>query len=265
MELEVVKYSVEENIAIIEMNNPEKLNPMDKPMADGLEAAFISAEYDPAVKVIVLKAAGRAFSGGGDVKYFNELVKTGLDLGPIGRQMIQVGHLINRMKKMRKLIICEVQGAAAGGGANLAMGADYIICADNAKFLQAFVNIGLVSDIAGTFLLSKIVGAAKALELIISGRALMADEALQIGLVYRVVQKEKIHAEAMQFANKLATGPLVSYANSKRQIYEVNYRGLIPYLENIEFPLQMEAFKTEDFAEGVGAFAEKRTPAFKGK
>lgn len=266
MEYKKLNYSVtQEGIAIIEMNNPDTLNPIDKPMANELETAFHQAEQDSEVKLIIFKGAGRAFSGGGDVSYFNDMVKAGLDLELISRQMLQVGHLVDFIKKMPKLVITEVHGAAAGGGATLALTGDFIFCADNVKFVQAFVNISLVPDIGGTYLLSRMVGPNKAMDLITTGRVVRADEAKEIGIAYEIVPKEKLSGRVMEFAKNMAKGPLVAYAKAKREIYEVNYRGLVDYIENVEFPMQMDAFRTADFAEGVAAFCEKRKAEFRGK
>lgn len=265
MNFEKLNYSVtNEGVAVVEMNNPDKLNPIDKPMANELEMVFHQAEEDRNVKVVVFKGAGRAFSGGGDVAYFNDMVKAGLDLELISRQMIQMGHLVDFIKKMPKLVITEVQGAAAGGGATLALTGDFMFCADNVKFYQAFVNISLVPDIGGTYLLSKMIGPNKTMDVITTGRVVRADEMKQLGLAYEIVPKEKLDDRVMEFANNLAKGPLVAYGRGKREVYESNYRGLINYIENVEFPMQMEAFKTADFAEGVAAFCEKRKADFKG-
>lgn len=261
-----VNYFVEDGIAVIEMNYPEKLNPIDQAMANALYEAFHEAERDPIVKVIIWRGAGKHFSGGGDVKLFAGMVdEAEPDFEPLERQMLKVGQLMDFIKKMGKLVVCEVTGAAAGGGATLALAADFCICADNAKFVQAFVNIALVPDICGTYLLSKAVGVNRAMDLITSGRTVYAEEALEIGLVCQIAPAEELRGVVMDFARKLAKGPTLAYGHMKRQIYEVNYRGMVPYLENVEYPLQKECFRSKDFSEGVHAFIDKRAANFQGK
>ena len=164
MKLEKLIYTVENGIAVVTMNYMKNLNAIDEQMADELMYVVDTAEKDPNVKVMVLKGAEKAFSAGGDIGYFYQLIQAGGEVnmdGLIGK----VGTVADGMKKMSKIVITSVCGAAAGAGVSLALGGDFIICSDNAKFILAFVNLGLVPDTGGTYLLSKAIGVPRTMEL----------------------------------------------------------------------------------------------------
>ena len=154
MELKKLIYTVEDGIAVIQMNYMKNLNAIDEQMADELMYVVDAAEKDPNVKVVVLKGGEKAFSAGGDIGYFYDLIQAGGEVNMDGL-IAKVGIVADGMKKMSKMVITSVCGAAAGAGASLAFGGDFIVCADNAKFMLAFVNIGLVPDTGATNLLSK--------------------------------------------------------------------------------------------------------------
>jgi trans-2-decenoyl-[acyl-carrier protein] isomerase len=145
MEFKKTVYSVQDGIAVITMNYMKNLNAIDEQMADELLELFARAEADEAVKVVVLKGADKAFSAGGDIGFFYQQVQAGGDVS-LDDLIARVGKLADYMKKMSKMIITAVSGAAAGAGVSLALGGDFLICADNAKFILAFVNLGLVPD-----------------------------------------------------------------------------------------------------------------------
>lgn len=264
MKLEKLIYTVENGIAVVTMNYMKNLNAIDEQMADELMYVVDMAEKDSNVKVLVLKGSEKAFSAGGDIGYFYQLIQAGGEVnmdGLIGK----VGTVADGMKKMSKIVITSVCGAAAGAGVSLALGGDFIICADNAKFILAFVNLGLVPDTGGTYLLSKAIGVPRTMELAATGRPVNAEEAKELGFVYKVVPVEELNDFTMNFAQKIATGPLISYKNIKKQIYDANFADYKKWLDETEIPTQRECAATMDFQEGCKAFMEKRKAVFKGE
>ena len=264
MELQKLHYDVANGIAVVTMDYPKNLNAIDEQMADELLYVVKLAEEDPDVKVVVFKGASKAFSAGGDSGYFYQLIQAG---GKVNMDSLfdKVGKVTNGIKKMSKMVIASVSGAAAGAGVSLALTADFVICAENAKFIMAFVNLGLVPDTGGTYLLVKQLGEKRALELCATGRPLPAMEAKEFGIVYKVVPNEELEAATMKLAEKFAAGPLISYKNIKKQIYAASFADYEQYLTACEIPTQSECVASSDFCEGVKAFVEKRKAAFEGK
>lgn len=263
MEWKKVIYNVQDGVAVITMNYLSNFNAIDEQMADELLAAFQQAEEDPATKVVVLKGGGKGFSAGGDIRYFYQRIQSGGEVS-LDSLIAKVGVLADNMKKMSKLIVTAVCGTAAGAGVSLALGGDFMICSDNAKLILAFVNLGLVPDTGATYLLSKSVGASRALALAATGQPLDAQEAKELGLTYMVVAKDEFDTTVMKFARDLATGPLVAYKNIKKQIYTANFSDYRQWLTETEVSTQHECALTADFQEGVKAFIEKRKATFSG-
>lgn len=174
MELQKLIYTVEDGIGIVTMNFLKNLNAIDEQMADELMYVVDKAEKDPNVKVLVIKSAGKAFSAGGDIGYFYKLIQAGGEVNMDGL-IAKVGVVADGLKKMSKMVITSVSGAAAGAGVSLALGGDFMICAEDAKFLLAFVNLGLVPDTGVTYLLSKAIGTSRTMELAATGRPMGAE------------------------------------------------------------------------------------------
>lgn len=258
------RFEVRNGVAFITMDDPARLNALDIPMDDELLAHLETCEHAPEVKVIVLAGEGRAFSSGGDMAYF----KKNLDqqnYGALAEVLIHVNRLMLQMKTMRKLIVAAVQGHASGGGANLALAADFIIAAPDVKLTQSFTKIGLAPDAGGMYLLSRAIGARRALELCTSARTVEATEALAMGLVTEIAEPGQHRERAEAFACELAGGPLLAYELTKQQNYAVNYSGFAHYLAVTEKETVNRTFQSADFAECVSAFIEKRKPEYKGK
>lgn len=263
MNLEKLIYTVEDGIGIVTMNYLKNLNAIDEQMADELMYVVDVAEKDPNVKVLVIKSAGKAFSAGGDIGYFYKLIQAGGEVNMDGL-IAKVAVVADGMKRMSKMVITSVAGAVAGAGVSLALGGDFMICADNAKFILAFVNLGLVPDTGATYLLSKAIGVPRTIELAATGRPVLAEEAKELGLIYKLTTVEELDEVTMKFAKKLAAGPLISYKNIKKQIYDANYADYKKWLDETEIPTQRECAASVDFQEGCKAFMEKRKAIFKG-
>ena len=262
--LEKVIYSERGSIAEIIMACDRNLNAIDEQMADELLISLTRAEASPYVKAVLLRSGGRAFSSGGDIRYFYQQIQSGeeVDLDPLIRK---VGQLADFMKRMGKLIVIAVGGVAAGAGVSLALGGDFILCADNASFILAFSKLGLVPDTGASYLLSKCIGSSRTLALAVTGRPVTAKEAIELGLVHMVIPTDELEETALRFTCDLATGPLVVYNNLKRQLYDASFSDYARWLSETEVQTQHECSLTTDFRERVLAFVEKRKPSFKGQ
>ena len=203
MELQKLIYTVEDGIAVVTMNYMKNLNAIDEQMADELMYVVDKAEHDPDVRVLVIKGAEKAFSAGGDIGYFYKLIQAGGEVNMDGL-ISKVGSVADGLKKMSKIVITSVSGAAAGAGVSLAIGGDFMICADNAKFILAFVNLGLVPDTGATYLLTRLIGPNRTMELAATGRPVGAEEAKALGLAYKVTTVEELDSVTMAFAKKIA-------------------------------------------------------------
>ncbi|QGU96586.1 enoyl-CoA hydratase/isomerase family protein [Clostridium bovifaecis] len=262
MELRKIDFSCNNSIASVVLNYPKNLNALDMDMVDELLYVLKKCEEDDSVKVVVISGGPKAFSAGGDIGYFYKEMKSGnLDLDPL---IAKAGSISLAIKKMLKPVISSVSGAVAGAGFNLAISCDFCIAANNTKFIQAFVNIGLIPDTGGVYLLTRAIGVQRALDLIMTGRVVSADEAYSLGLVKEVCAPEDLQKRTMEFAAKLAHGPLLAYANNKKLIFSSEYMDYERFLKD-EVTAQSACAASEDFREGISAFVEKRKPSFKGR
>jgi len=228
-----------------------------------LDQAFSVAEADDLVRVVILTGAGRGFCPGQDLAAAMEQAASGrLQYGEHLRALYN--PLILRMRRLPKPIIGAINGVAAGAGMSLALACDLRIAAESATFLQAFIKVGLVPDSGSTWLLPRLVGSARALELMLSGRRVTAQEALGLGIVNEVVPDDDLRERAHAVARGLADGPTLTIGYIKAAIEFAQDHSLAQALDK-EAELQDLAGQTADHIEGVSAFLEKRTPHFKGE
>ncbi|MGI6604974.1 MAG: enoyl-CoA hydratase/isomerase family protein [bacterium] len=247
------------NVGVITLNRPEKMNTMTTKFISEFNEVLDNVSQDPEIRVVVLRAEGKAFCAGGDF----ELLKQ-LDTGPKARSIIrEVGKAIGKMYHMPKPIIAAVQGAAAGGGANLALSCDFVIASEKARFGQAFINIGLVPDTGGMWTLTRSVGVMRAKELAMTGRLIGAEEAEKYGMVLKVVPAEKLDEEVMTFAQQLAEQAPIAIGYIKQIANRMSDISFEAYAD-LEADLMAIALQTNDHKEGLAAFLEKRKPVFQG-
>ena len=259
MEFTKLKYVVEGAVVTIAMDSPQNLNAFDEVMINELVIALKLCEEDHNARAVVLASTGRAFSAGGDIGVMYKGVKTGmLDFSDTITKMAAVAVAI---KKLSKPVIGAVRGAVAGAGFNVALACDYVVAAEDASFIQAFINIGLIPDAGGLYLLTRAVGVNKASELAMTGRPVPAVEAKQLGFVAQVVSEEDFEKAVAIAAGRFAAGPRASFAEIKRLMWESEFKGFEEYVKE-EVYSQFACIQTEDFKEGVCAFVEKRKPNY---
>jgi len=258
-----VLVSVEAGVESITLNRPEKLNALNPEMHQLLRAALERAAVQPEIRVVLLTGAGRGFCTGQD------LAERDVSAGaaPIDLSVSLGSHynpLVRRLRALPKPIICAVNGIAAGAGANIALACDLVIAARSASFIQAFSKIGLMPDAGGSYFLPRLIGTARAMGLALLAEKLDAEQAVQWGLIWKVVDDQQLINEANALALKLANGPTKGYGLLKKAMYASPGNSLDAQLD-LERDLQREAGYSEDYREGVTAFKEKREPRFKGK
>ena len=258
MELETVLYRVEGNVAIVSLNRTKAMNAMNKQIFIDLTTAFDAAEKDDAVRVVIVNGEGRAFCAGGDIPEMK-----GLDSAEAVFDFYNVaGIFMKKMINFSKPTISAAHGAIAGAGTSLLMAADIALVADNAMFMVAFGQVGLIPDCAGPWLLPRACGMHAAKELMMTQRAVKAPEMMELGLCNHVYPADQLMEEAMKLANKIAKGPLNCYSSSKlimNKALETNLNDLL--VEETE--AQAAARMNENGDEGLAAFIEKRKPNFK--
>jgi len=261
MSFEQIRWETSGGTAWIRLNRPDKLNAMTSRMAGEMLEALGQAAEDEAVRCVVLTGQGRGFSAGQDLTEFQE---RGLDhLDVAGHLRAGYNRLITAIVELPKPVVAGVNGVAAGAGLSLACACDVRVASDAARFLQAFVKIGLVPDSGGTWLLPRLVGHAKALELSITGAQIDAAEALRIGLVNRVVPAGEFASELERCVQTLATGATRAIGTAKR-LLSGGMGSTLPETLEREAVAQAELAGSHDFLEGVQAFLEKRGPKFTG-
>jgi 2-(1,2-epoxy-1,2-dihydrophenyl)acetyl-CoA isomerase len=262
-QLQTVNLTVSGGVATVELNRPEALNAWNAQFGANLLAALHQAAEDDAVRAVVITGAGRAFSSGADLKDVSD------ELTPEGRPNVykvlteRYHPIMHAIRAMPKPVVAGVNGPAVGIGCSLALCCDLIVASESAYFLLAFVNIGLVPDGGSSLFLPTRIGMARASELSMLGERLPASKASEWGLINRVVGDGEFAQELQALAARLATGPTLSYAGSKRQLNNWLYSRMEEQLE-LEATIQQEMAGSADFVEGGMSFLQKRAPRFTG-
>jgi 2-(1,2-epoxy-1,2-dihydrophenyl)acetyl-CoA isomerase len=252
-----------DSVGIVTLNRPEMMNSFTLPMIKDIIAYLEEAEQDDSIRAIVLTGAGRAFCTGADLSGAGGRADIGTPMGMKLSAHIY-GRLFHAITTVEKPIINAINGTAAGAGANIALSGDIVVAAEGVRFIELFVRRGLVPDAGGCFLLPRLVGLAKAKEIMFFGEDIPAEKALEMGLINRVVPKERLMEEAMALAGRLAAGPTRSIGMMKKLLnrsFELDIQSVLEF----ESAFQAVCISTGDAVEGITSFLEKRKPEFKGK
>ena len=266
LDLESVNLRIDASgVATVALNRPQALNAWNQQLGLDLLAALARVGESPRARAVVITGAGRAFSSGADLKDFSGGELTASGRPDVYKTLTERYHPI--MRAVRELplpVVAAVNGPAVGIGCSLALCCDLIVAARGAYFLLAFVNIGLVPDGGSSLFVPSRVGMARASEMALLGERVSAEQALQWGLINRVVEDEQLSAEVGALAERLASGPTRAYAGAKRELNNWLYGRMDEQLE-LEAQIQREMAESEDFLEGAMAFLEKRAARFGGR
>jgi len=263
MEYRCILYKKEGGKVTITLNRPRALNALNREIIDELFTALKEAAGDPEAKVLILTGAGRAFCFGADVSEFSRQIQPG-DFAPVLLLLHKVQEIIRLLIGTPKPVIAALNGFATGLGLDLALACDLRIAAERAKLAEAFIPMGLIPDGGGTFFLPRLVGLAKAAEMIFTGEPLSAAEAGRIGLLNRVVPTEELPKAIDILADKLIKSPSLALGLAKQALWK-NLQGNLQSALEEEARNQKACLASEDHREAVRASLEKRDPVFHGK
>ena len=259
--MEAVLYKIENGVAIVTLNRPERYNAVNQDIIEGLNDAFNKVKNDKNVRCIVINGSGRGFCAGADMTVFGD------DATPEQRSdyIIETYQpLINKFTQLNKPIIGAINGSAAGVGASFALACDFRVMGHSSSIYFAFINIAIGPDGGGSWLLARQVGYSKALEIATSGKKISGEDCYKLGLTNKLVEDDKILEEAINWAQELAKKPTLAIGITKEDMMFSINNSLHDTIA-FEAKKQIIAFKSKDHIEGVTAFVEKRMPNFKGK
>ena len=257
-----IQVGLQDGVLTVVLDRPDVLNSFNARMAEEVAAALRTAREDAAVRAVLITGSGRAFCAGQDLSEVLPRDGVSPDLGDV--VVRQYSPIVGAIRTLEKPVVCAVNGVAAGAGANLAFACDLVVASEDATFIQSFAKIGLIPDSGGTFILPRLVGYQRAAALAMLGDKLDARTAKQWGLVYDVVPSTVLGSTSFDLAKRLAAMPTRALGLIKRG-FNAGLRNDLETQLALEAELQREAGNTDDYAEGVRAFVEKRKPRFHGR
>jgi len=257
--MSLILSQTEGSVLKLSLNRPEKFNSFNRAMALELQELLDKAASDDNIRAVYLTGEGKAFCAGQDLGEATD------PNGPGFKKIVYEHYnpIILKIRNLEKPVICVVNGVAAGAGASIVLACDVIIAANTAAFIQAFSKIGLVPDSGSTFILPRLVGFQRGLALALLGDKVSADQALQMGMIYKVSSADNLQKEAMEIAQTLASMPTKALGLTKKLFNQGLSNNLEQQLD-AEGQMQIQASLTNDYKEGVNSFLEKRKPNFKG-
>lgn len=258
----LINSNLQNSVLTITLSRPDKYNSFTEPMAFELQEELEKAQSDK-VRAVILNANGKAFCAGQDLP---EVVERAKEKNYELAHTVKTTYnpIILAIRNLEKPVICAVQGTAAGAGANIAFACDITIASKEAVFVQAFSKIGLIPDSGGTYFLPRLLGIARTNALYLLDEKISAEKAVELGLIYKATEHDKLEEEVNSVASKLAKMPTSGFGLYKKAINQTFSNNLEQQLK-LEAKLQSEAGKTDDYNEGVAAFLEKRKPEYTGK
>ena len=262
MGYQTIRVDTVDGVTTITLHRPDAFNALNLALAKELLQAVIEASEDRAVRAVVLTGAGKAFCGGGDVKDFLQDLPR---IGALLKELTTYIHgAVSRLVRAPKPVVCAVNGVAAGGGLALALAGDLVVAAESARLTMAYSRIGATPDGSSSYWLPRLVGVRRAVELFYTNRVLTAPEALEWGLVSRVVPDAELSQTVGRLARELADGPTLALGRGKLLFHGSTTESLETQMER-ESQAIAESGHSDDFAEGIRAFVEKRPPVFRGR
>ena len=262
MQFKTLLFDVQDSVAHITLNRPEAANTINLELAKELMHAFMQCDEDPLIRAVLITGAGPMFCGGGDLKSFND---QGENIPHHLKELTTYLHVaMSYLVRMDPPVVAAVHGSAAGAGLSLACACDMVLAAESARFTMAYTRLGLTPDGGATYTLSRIVGLRRTLELALTNRLLSAEDALNWGILTRVVPEKDLITEAKALAGQLAAGPTKAFGKTKR-LFQIGLTESFEAQMKNESQSIAEMAHTEDGREGIRAFLGKRTPNFKGQ
>lgn len=263
MKFEKIRFTAEDGIARIRLATPQNFNAMTREMLVEFNSALDMCGENPDVRVVVVSGEGKAFCSGGDLKAMSRMFADGGQASTL-RFLTDIKLASDGARRIRRLqvpVIACIHGSAAGAGANLALMCDFKIASEETKFIEAFVNVGLVPDMGGTFVLSRYLGLSRLNEALMLGKPITAPEAEALGMINKSVPAAELETEVAALAGRLKSLPRLSLAKIKSLVNKSLFANLDAELE-MEEEYQLLCAQSLDFKEGVTAFIEKRKPNF---